>query len=84
MKKKLFMSGIAIVAIAGLVFGKNCLSNRSNAIQDLLLQNVEALSSDEDSPCSYRLFPCYTSAGTQCTFSQNTDRQVCCTLTYCR
>lgn len=46
MKKKLIMSGIAIVAIVTLMVGKNCFVENSNDGQDLLMQNVEALSSD--------------------------------------
>lgn len=61
------MTGIAIVAITGLVFIKNYSEEKTNAGQDLLTQNVEALS-DIENPLQWCDNYCVERYETDCIF----------------
>lgn len=82
MGKKLFP--ILIVAVVATFAGYNVYqSQRMEMMSDLMLANVEALAWPEGSS-PYRVFPCPSSPGNECKTSNDSNRNECYNLSYCR
>ena len=73
------LAAVAVVAAAGWNY-QQC--KQSEELSELALANVEALAIGEK-PSLYHLFPCPSSWGNECVFSQNTERPTCYGPTYC-
>ena len=81
MKKKIFsiVATVAVVAAAGWSYQQ---SKQYDGMSELVLANVEALAVGEK-PSLYHLFPCPSSWGNECVFSENSERPTCYGPTYC-
>ena len=72
----------AFVTVAG--YGVYA-SQKSDAMSDIMLANMEALASSGETTSYYRLFPCYSHLSqNECKISNDNNRPVCYASSYCQ
>lgn len=79
------VSAFAFTVVAFTAFTNYKTLEGKRTVANLMLdENIEALTANESKrPCLFRVFPCYHTSGTECVFSSNEQREVCCSSTYC-